>query len=199
MRNYLPDEIEAKFYPINVEKVREKLVEMGAKCIAPMRLMKRAVFDHLDNPQLPVAYIRVRDEGDSITFSAKDYANEEKGHKHQRELMVNVDSFDSTVNLLKLIGLKQTNYQESKRETWKLGVAEVCIDVWPGLEPYIEVETHSVEELEKISSALPIQSSKRYEGGLLKVYMDVYLWDKQTALQKVKHLTFDHMEFDSKH
>lgn len=196
---HIPDEIEAKFYPVNIENLRNKLIELGARCIVPMRLMKRAVFDHLDNPQLPVAYIRVRDEGNAITFSAKDYANEEKGHKHQRELLVNVNNFDPTVNLLKLIGLKQTNYQESKRETWVIGEAEVCIDIWPGLEPYIEVEASSLEEVEKISSSLPIKNSKRYEGGLLKVYMDVYLWDKQTALKKVKYLTFDHMEFDAKH
>lgn len=196
---HLPDEIEAKFYPVNVAELRKKLVEIGAKCVSPMRLMKRAVFDHLDNPQLPVAYIRVRDEGDSITFSAKDYANEEKGHKHQRELLVNVSSFESTVNLLKLIGLKQTNYQESKRETWKLGEAEVCIDIWPGLEPYIEVEAKSLEDIERVAAVLPLKNSKRYEGGLLKVYIDVYGWDKSTALEKVKHLTFDHMEFDPVH
>lgn len=199
MNHQLPDEIEAKFYPVDVEEIRNALTKMGAKCVSPMRLMRRAVFDSNENPKIPVAYIRVRDEGDKITFSAKDYANLEKGHKHQRELVVKVDDFDATVNLLKLIGLKQTNYQESKRETWKMRNAEVCIDIWPGLEPYIEVETDSVEELDNISSSLPIKNSKRYEGGLLKVYMDVYLWDKKTALEKVKHLTFEHMEFDTKH
>lgn len=186
----LPDEIEAKFYPVNIEEMRKSLREIGAVCVSPMRLMKRAVFDDQDNPQLPVAYIRVRDEGDKVTFSAKDYPDEEKGHKHQRELVVNVSEFDATVNLLKIIGLRQTNDQENKRETWKIENTEICIDVWPGLEPYIEVESDSIENLEKVAAMLPISKSKRYNGGLLPVYMDVYEWDKNTALNKVKKLSF---------
>lgn len=188
---HLPDEIELKFYPVNIDEMRNSLREIGAVCVSPMRLMKRAVFDEQDNPQLPVAYIRVRDEGDKVTFSAKDYPNEEKGHKHQRELVVNVSEFDATVNLLNIIGLKQTNDQESKRETWKINNTEVCIDIWPGLEPYIEIESDSIENMESVAATLPIGKSKRYNGGLLQVYMDVYGWDEQTTSEKVKKLAFD--------
>lgn len=188
---HLPDEIEAKFYPVDVEEMRKTLREIGAVCVFPMRLMKRVVFDKRNNPQLPVAYIRVRDEGDRVTFSAKDYPDAEKGFEHQRELFVNVSDFDATVKLLKIIGLKLTNNQESKRETWKIENTEVCIDVWPGLEPYIEVESDSVENLDKVAAMLPISNSKRYNGGLLPVYMDVYGWDLQTAHIKVSNLSFN--------
>ncbi len=192
---HLPDEIEAKFYPINVENLRKRLVEIGAKCISPMRLMKRVVFDRNVNPQLPVAYIRVRDEIDKTTFSAKDYPNLEKGHKHQRELAVNVSDFEATVNILKVIGLKQTNYQENKRETWKIEDTEICIDIWPGLEPYIEVESNGIESLEKISAMLPTQQSRRYDGGLLDVYMDVYGWKREDAVKNVAYMTFEKLDF----
>ncbi|MBP6993905.1 CYTH domain-containing protein [Candidatus Woesebacteria bacterium] len=194
----IPDEIEAKFYPVNVEEMRKVLQNIGATCIVPMRLMKRAVFDSRDNPQLPIAYIRVRDEGDKITLSAKDYASKEKGHKHQRELVVNVSSFAATVDLLKIMGMIQTNDQESKRETWKIGNTEVCIDIWPGLEPYIEVESDSIENMESVAAKLPIGKSKRYEGGLLPVYMDVYGWDREIALKNVAHLSFGDTSFTPK-
>jgi adenylate cyclase class 2 len=195
---HLPDEIEAKFYPVNIEEMRKSLREIGAVCVSPMRLMKRVVFDKRDNPQLPVAYIRVRNEGDKITFSAKDYPDIEKGFKHQRELVVNVSEFDATVNLLKIIGLVQTNDQESKRETWKIENTEICIDVWPGLEPYIEIESDSIENMESVAEKLPVGKSRRYNGGLLPVYMDVYGWDRPTALKNVAHLTFDSTHFDRK-
>jgi len=187
----IPDEIEAKFYPVNIDEMRNSLREIGAVCVSPMRLMKRAVFDKRDNPQLPVAYIRVRDEGDKVTFSAKDYPDEKKGFKHQRELYVNVSAFETTVKLLEIIGLVQTNEQESKRETWKINNTEVCIDVWPGLEPYIEIESDTTQNLELLARKLPINNSRRYNGGLLQVYMDVYSWDKKTAQEKVKKLSFD--------
>ncbi len=198
MKHFLPDEIEAKFYPVDVDEMRRTLREIGAVCVSPMRLMKRAVFDSRDNPQLPVAYIRVRDEGDKITLSAKDYASKEKGYKHQRELVVNVNSFTGTVDLLNIMGMIQTNDQESRRETWKIGNTEICIDLWPGLESYIEIESDSVENMEAIAAKLPISKSKRYEGGLLQVYMDVYGWDREAALKNVKRLAFDNTSFTAK-
>jgi adenylate cyclase class 2 len=141
---------------------------------------------------------KTRRRGDKITFSAKDYADESKGQKHQRELVVNVDDFQKTVDLMKLIGLVQTNYQESKRETWEIDGAEICIDIWPGLEPYIEVEAPSVEKLEEVASKLPLQKCKRYEGGLLKVYMEVYDWNKEDAHKHVEFMTFDKVDFEKK-
>ncbi|MFO0703193.1 MAG: CYTH domain-containing protein [Patescibacteria group bacterium] len=196
---HIPDEIESKFYPVNIEEIRKSLVLLGAKCKSPMRLMRRSVYDHHKNPQIPVAYIRIRDEGDKITFSAKDYADPERGHVHQRELVVNVDDFQKTVDLMKLIGLIQTNYQESKRETWELGGVEVCIDVWPGLLPYIEIEAPSVQQVNELYSKLPLQNSKRYEGGLLKVYMEVYGWEKTEAHKHVEFMTFEKVDFEKKY
>lgn len=198
MTTVLPDEIEAKFYPVDVDAIRKTLAGIGAKCTHPMRLMKRVVFDNIDNPILPVTYIRVRDEGGAITLSAKDYANVDKGHKHQRELMVTVDNFDNTVNLLKIVGLKQTTYQETERETWQLGDCEVCIDRWPGLNFYIEIESPNTEELERVASLLPLAKSKRYEGGIISIYKDEYGWDRSTVMKNIAHLTFDHIPFRHK-
>jgi adenylate cyclase, class 2 len=187
----IPDEIESKFYPINIDSIRSSLHALGANCTYPMRLMRRVVFDNIQNPKLPVAYIRVRDEGNKIVLSAKDYADIESGHLHQRELAVDVGDFTKTVDLLTLMGLKPTNRQESKRETWAFKNSEICIDIWPGLEPYIEIESPSVAELEDIIKLLPLSKTRRYEGGALQIYMDVFGWSRDVALDKVRYLRFD--------
>ena len=65
-------ELEAKFLDINPEDLREKLKENGAKLIHPERLMRRKTFDYPDKRLKKIGgWIRVRDEGDKITFSRK--------------------------------------------------------------------------------------------------------------------------------
>jgi len=64
-------EFEAKFYPVDKDKYRQKLLSLGAKLIHPERKMRRALIEHRFHPQINCTYIRVRDEGDSIRLSAK--------------------------------------------------------------------------------------------------------------------------------
>ena len=51
-----------------------------------------------------------------------------------------VDDFDVAAKILEKTGLKNTSTQENYREIWKNNEIEICIDTWPGLAPYIEIE-----------------------------------------------------------
>jgi adenylate cyclase class IV len=102
----MQNEIESKFYPVDKDAIRKKLKSIGATCIHPERLMKRTVFDREHNPVLAkrsIRYIRVRDEGDVVTMSTKDYARPDEGQEWQRETCVTVSSFDDAVSILKAI------------------------------------------------------------------------------------------------
>ena len=46
-------------------------------------------------------------------------------------------------------GLKNTSTQENYREIWKNDAIEICIDTWPGLLPYIEIEGKNQEIVKK--------------------------------------------------
>lgn len=156
-----------------------------------MRPMRRVTFGEEDNPQFSVDFIRVRDEGDCVRLSTKEFANEAKGIKFQRELDILVNDFDRTVRLLEIAGLKKSLYQESKREQWKLKNSEVCIDLWPHIKSYIEIESPDEGELRTLAKLLDMPWESHVNGGAILLYMREYSWDKDEAMKYVKRLLFD--------
>ena len=99
-------EVEAKFLHIDHQEIRKKLSALGAFCVVPMRLMRRAIIDYPDR-RLQTgqsnAYIRVRDEGDKITLTYKrfDFLIVDGA----KEIEVTVSSFEDTVKVFTSIGL----------------------------------------------------------------------------------------------
>ena len=143
-------EIEAVFLDINKGKIRTKLESLGARLITPERKMIRTVF-HL-SPDPGNCFARVRDEGDKIVMTYKEfYDNSATGVK---EINLTVNSYNDAVEMLRVLGLHEKSYEESMRETWELDGAEVCIDTWPWLPTYVEVEGNSVENMTSVSEKL---------------------------------------------
>ena len=143
-------EIEAVFLDINKGKIRTKLESLGARLITPERKMIRTVF-HL-SPDPGNCFARVRDEGDKIVMTYKEfYDNSATGVK---EINLTVNNYNDAVEMLRVLGLHEKSYEESMRETWELDGAEVCIDTWPWLPTYVEVEGNSVENMASVSEKL---------------------------------------------
>jgi adenylate cyclase class IV len=57
-----------------------------------------------------------------------------------KELNVVVGNFEDTVLLLECAGLTKNAYQESRRTIYVLDECEICIDRWPGISVYCEIE-----------------------------------------------------------
>lgn len=130
-------EIEAKFVNVDHDAIREQLRSLGATLDQPMRLMKRVT---IDTPELQEkdAFVRVRDQGDKVTITYKQF--DELSVSGAKEIEVTVNDFEAAVALLSAAGLPHNSFQESKRETWNLGTTEIVLDEWPWLSPYIEIE-----------------------------------------------------------
>jgi len=189
-------EYEAKFYPIEVASFRKKLQELGAKNINPERIMRRVIFDHRKNPDLKCHYIRVRDEGDVITMSAKIHASIDGSLDDQKELVFEVNDFDSAMALVKdWIGLEQTAYQVTKRETWKLGDTLIEIDTWPGLETYTEIESKSEDGVREVAEKLGLDWEFRRITSVVEIYEEIYGYDRETTHKMMENLSFEHIPF----
>ena len=147
-------EIEVKFIDINIDDMRQKLEEAGAHLEQPMRLMKRV---NIEQPEHTAerAFLRVRDEGDktTLTFKRRDALSTEM-IDNVKEIEVTVSDFNTTVELFKEAGWPPRTFQESRRETWELNGAEVVIDEWPWIEPYIEIEADDEETVRSVSKLL---------------------------------------------
>ncbi|HEX8390280.1 MAG TPA: CYTH domain-containing protein [Candidatus Saccharimonadales bacterium] len=164
-------EIEAKFLDIDIEKMRGQLLTAGAVCRQPMRLMRRAI---IETPEMKRkdAYVRVRDEGDKVTLTYKQF--DELSIDGAKEVGTVVGDFDATVALLAQAGLKYHSLQESKRETWQLGDVEVVIDEWPWLDIYIEIEGKSEQALQGTVKKLGLDWKDAVFGDVMVAYRAQY-------------------------
>src|SRR5690606_22869977 len=127
------------------------------------------------------AFLRVRDEGDKITLTYKQF--NDLSVDGAKEYEIAVSDFQATIELLKSAGLPYRSFQESKRETWKLGDAEIVLDEWPWLNPYVEIEGNSEAHVREISEQLGFDWENALFGDVMAAYRVQYphLTEKDTV------------------
>lgn len=150
----IDQEIEVKFFPIEIDAIRTKLEAAGAQLKNPSRLMRRKVYGGEANPSMDCTYGRVRDEGDVITMSAK-YSAKNNSITSQKEAQIVVNDFEAATQVLESFGLVPTDYQENRRETWQFSDGTLVeLEEWPDLPVYLEIEGPSVEALQNVAEQL---------------------------------------------
>jgi adenylate cyclase class 2 len=185
----MKSEIEVKFLNVDFDQVRAKLRELGGECEQPMRLMKRVT---IETPELvqKKSYVRVRDEGDKVTLTYKQF--DSLSVDGAKEIEIIVSDFKDTVALLSAAGLPHISFQESKRETWKLGAVEVVLDEWPWLNPYIEIEGESEAELKDVAKKLGFNWDDAVFGGVTIAYRAQYPHiDPGDTVGRIAEIKFD--------
>src|SRR3989339_2046154 len=146
-------EYEATFTNIDKDEIRAKLKAVNAVLIKSEFLQKRVIFDFPAGHEIKGGWLRVRDEQDKMTMSLKIVSNTKK-ITDQKEICLIIDNYQQAVEFLETIGCQRKSYQETKREIWHLGQVEVCIDEWPFLEPYVEVEGKSEAVVKEVTQQL---------------------------------------------
>ena len=167
-------EIEAKFLKIDQDKLRARLKEVGAVLKYPERLMKRKVYDYPDQRLRKIgAWIRVRDEGEGkITLSYKQLLD--RTLHGTKEIVVDVNDFQTMCDFLQACGFDSKSYQETKREKWMLGESEITIDTWPWIPTFVEIESETEEEIRKVSALLNFDWGQALHGSVETAYQDLY-------------------------
>lgn len=164
-------EIEVKFLHIDHDEIRTKLSSIGAVCEQPMRLMRRVTFD---SPEMKArnGWIRVRDEGDKVTFTYKQ--TDSYDIDGTKEIETIVGDFDATIAILEQANIAKGSFQESRRETWMLGEVHVELDEWPWLDPYIEIEAPTQELIHDTVMKLGLDMAQALAGDVMVAYRDQY-------------------------
>lgn len=109
----------------------------------------------------PNKWIRLRKSNDKIELTTKhvfDKKNMEVQAVGERE--VNTSSFEETNSILESIGIVKRSYQEKVRYSYKLDGASIEIDLWPGLNPYMEIECDDVEIIKSIITKLGFEDKE---------------------------------------
>lgn len=186
-------EYEATFTNINKEEVREILKHVGARLVRPEFLQKRINFRFPEGSLMKHGWIRLRDEQERITLSIK--TNRGDIISNQKELQLIVDNFESAKEFLELLGCKQKSYQETKREIWVLDDTEICLDEWPHLEPFVEIEGNSEKSVKNVAEKLGFDWSKAKFCAVGTLYQEKYGLPKKIINNEIPRITFEENPF----
>jgi len=190
----MPIEYEAKFLNINKDAFRQRLAQAGYTCMLPEFLYRRQTFD-LPNVGIE-KWGRVRWEQDVINLSIK-HTIDPLAVDGTREYLLNIPIGDNperqyaeAIEFMKACGLLPAGAQENYREIWVKGEVEACLDTWPGLRPYVEIEAPDEASVRVAVTELGLDFSQALFGGVTAAY-EAELGISPADFGRIKVVTFD--------
>lgn len=180
-------EYEVKFINIDPKTIEQKLLSLGGEKVFD-RVFHRVVFDYADlRLDKVLAWVRVRDEGDKVTmaFKQRQPSNAAKNDTGMVEDEIEVSDFETACSILRRIGLTDKFFMENRRVQFKLDGVEVDIEYWPLLQPYLEIEGESWDEVNRTIEKLGLDPNEK------KIYTTTQIYAEQGIDDKdYSHLTF---------
>jgi adenylate cyclase class 2 len=181
-------EYEAKFLNIDVDSIKNKLRENGAKKIHDPLKFYRLIFKRCEEKGDNPGFVRVRNEGNKITMTTKIF--NDKKFPEECEVSIN-ESFEKGCEFLRAIGIEEKSSQETIREKWSHDLAhEITFDIVPGLPIYMEIDCTSEANLNKFVSLLELDKTNMKYGSFDKTYTEYYDIPSDNIIHKTPSLTF---------
>ncbi|TCC17135.1 class IV adenylate cyclase [Kribbella sindirgiensis] len=161
----VPIEFEAKVLDVDPDEVAGRILSLGGRPVGD-RLMRRYVYDV--EPGDRSRWIRLRDSGTAVTLTVKEIAHD--GIVGTTETEVVVGDFETTNELLRRIGFEAKSYQENRRVSFELAGAELELDWWPLIPPYLEIEGRSRDHVVEVGHMLGVSEDDLTGENTTKVY-----------------------------
>lgn len=140
--------------------------------------------DKLINPN---KWLRLRQSNDKIELTTKHVLDKPKDKiQSVIETEIEVSSLEEANKLIESLGLARRNYQEKIRKSYTYKDAEIEIDIWPKLEPYIEIECDNNKTIDEIINILDIKENKIVSCNTNRLYKE-----KGIDLKTIPELKFD--------
>ncbi|WUJ71043.1 CYTH domain-containing protein [Kribbella soli] len=161
----MPIEFEAKVLDVEPSGLVDKILLAGGRRVGH-RVLRRYVYDIQAGDES--RWIRLRDSGTAVTLTVKEIAHD--GIDGTTETEVVVGDFEAANELLGRMGFVAKSYQENRRASFELQGAELEIDWWPLIPPYLEIEGRSREHVVDVGNALGISEDRLTGENTMKVY-----------------------------
>jgi adenylate cyclase class 2 len=161
----MPIEFEAKVLDVEPDALADKILLLGGRRVG-CRLMRRYVYDIEAGNES--RWIRLRDSGTDVTLTVKEIAHD--GIDGTTETEVVVGDFEITNELLRRIGFEPKSYQENRRTSFELAGAQLELDWWPLIPPYLEIEGRSRDHVVEVGRMLGVSADNLTGENTTKVY-----------------------------
>lgn len=180
-------EYEARYYPINSKDMIKKILDLGARQLYVNTTMKRVIYN-IDQSKRKWLRIRQHLHGTEITIKEIVDSTRIDG-TYETQTYFNEDRFQDLIKIFDGIGMTKLSYQENRRSAWSYqDNIIITIDEWPSLEPLLEIEGKSNEQVLDIATQLGLE--KHFEGAISEIYSMVYNISRE-EFNAIKELTFN--------
>jgi len=149
-------EIETKFQIKDIQKIGQRLQQLGALLIRPRTYELNIRYDLPDNSLSKSGRVlRLRqDDSTSLTFKGPGSLQERIVSREEIELPV--EGFDQARTFLKALGYQETFTYEKFRTLYDLSGTKIMLDVLP-YGDFIEIEGHSTMEINEQAGAIGLR------------------------------------------
>ncbi|MFD9547112.1 class IV adenylate cyclase [Nocardia salmonicida] len=161
----MPIEHEAKILDIDPDTIERLILDKGGHKLGE-RFMRRYVYDVTAG--VDGKWIRLRDDGKRTTLAVKEITSDAIDGTHEVEVCV--DDFAATNALLEVMGFSAKSYQETKRTSYTLDGAELELDTWPGIPPYLEIEAATKADVIRVAELLGYTEADLTGENTIKIY-----------------------------
>ncbi len=144
-----PVERELKFAQVDLDALRQRLLELEAERVGPVLFEQNWLLDRKGELGKRGSILRVRaEEGRGALITFKGAASFDGPVKVRTELETRIESADKALALLTALGYKVERRYEKMREEWRLGTETICLDHTP-IGDFVEFEGDRAEAVAK--------------------------------------------------
>ena len=167
-------EIELKFLDINQTEIIRKLQELGAQQKYQTTLHNATFESAMVSPRdSSKQFLRVRKIDDTVFLTYKAPA-QDSSLTIREEIEMTVDHFENTIKIFETLGFRAIRYTK-KRTHFELGKIHFEIDEWGFIPPFLEIETHSKEDMVHICQRLGLTINEGRKGMITEIYPEKFL------------------------
>jgi len=177
-------EIEVKFYLSDMDRIRDRIIEIGA--VSRGRVFETNIrFDDSDNSLIQKkSLLRLRQDKKTILTFKSEPPFKDDQFKILRELEVEVSDFTTMINILESLGFREEQVYEKWRETFILNSANLCLDTMP-YGNFLEIEGQKAD-IKELASRIGLKWQKR----ILLNYLAIFDIIKQKSNLPFYYVTF---------
>lgn len=179
----MDSEHELRVLEIDPKVIGKKVLSSGGKNVQPRTLQKRYTYNVV--PINRNKWVRLRTNGSKTTLAIKHVTGQ--GVSDTKEIEVEVSDFETASQLMEEMGIKANSYQENFRTLYELDGAEIMVDEWPLIPPYVEVEAKSPDLVVEVLKKLGFDPKQATGLDVSSVYEQVYKID----VDNLPELKFD--------
>jgi adenylate cyclase, class 2 len=185
-------EIETKFYVLDIKKVETRLQNLEARLIQPRILETNLRFDLFDDSQP-----RLRSEGrvlrlrrdNEARLTYKDSGHSEQGVVKRTEIEFTVEDFEKAKLFLEALGYQKLLEYEKYRKTYQVQLSEGSTHIMLDELPYgnfVEIEGENIQAIHIVAEKLSLNR----EAAISRSYSSLFENVRHTLKLPFQDLTF---------